>query len=480
MVKKEEKIEDTKEGQEIKKALSLSIREGASASVMTGTGNSFITPFALSIGANNFQIGFLSSFVGLVGPLTQLYNSRAIEKYSRKKVVMLTVLLQALLWIPIIVLGMAYYFGFFVDYLPWLLILFYSVHIGIGAIAGPVWFSWMGDLVPEKFRGDYFSKRNKIVTTVSVIMMLIAGFFLDFFRTNGSVLIGFSILFSIAMLARIYSVFIFRKQYCPKLELPKDYYFSFREFVARALTNNFGKFVFFMGFFYFAVSIASPFFAVYMLKELEFNYLWFTIITLSSSVFSIIAMTFWGKFSDKYGNRLVLVISSVLISFVPIFWLFSSSKLYIIFVPQLVGGLAWGGFNLAAFNFIYDSVTPPKRALCSIYNNVFVGMGIFVGAMAGGAVARYTSFNLFGSSLIFLFLISAFARLIVSVSFLKFVKEVRVIDKPPMLIRDVRFTGLMENGLHRARDAMMHLETPEKRIKKNFKRVEKIFVKNEE
>src|SRR3989344_1579015 len=144
------------------------------------------------------------------------------------------------MWLPILALGLFFYKDLFVQALPILLIVFYSLYAIFGAIAGPAWFSLMGDLVPEKIRGKYFSKRNRIAGTIVLVSTLIAGFLLDFFKTKGLVFIGFTILFFFASILRLIASYFFSKHYEPKLKLKKDYYFSFLEFLRKAPQNNFG------------------------------------------------------------------------------------------------------------------------------------------------------------------------------------------------------------------------------------------------
>ncbi len=445
-----------------KEALKTSIVEGSSNAVMAGAGSSFVTPYAIALKASNLQIGFLSSFVGLIGPLAQLGSSHLMERYSRKKIVFTSVILQALIWIPIMLLGMMFYFKIWQNYLPLFLIVLYSIHGGIGAIAGPAWFSWMGDLVPEKHRGRYFAKRNKIVESVAIIAMLAAGLLLDLFKTKGFLFIGFSVLFSIGMLSRIYSSKLLNSQYQPPLKLRKGYYFSFWQFLGRMRKTNFGKFVIFNSLMNLAVAISAPFFTVYMLEELNLSYTWFTVINLSSSVFSILTYSFWGKITDKYGNRIVIIISSLAVPLVPILWMFSTSNWYLIFVPSLIGGIFWGGFAISTFNFVYDSTKPDHRALCVTYNNLLSGITIFLGSAIGGLIAKYGIgiASIFGLNIFFfIFLISGILRLVVSVIFLPKIKEVRKTKKPHMLTRELRPLWHFEHhGLHNFRSShLMHI-----------------------
>lgn len=481
IAKKKKQIKEDKKELEVienkKKTLNVSIKEGAANSVKVGFGHSFMTPFALALNASNFQIGFLASFIGLVGPLAQLGNSHLMEKYERRKIVMSTIFIANLLWIPIILLGLMFYFKIWLAALPVLLIIFYSIHIGIGAVAGPAWFSWMGDLVPKHKRGRYFSRRNRITGAVAIVSMLIAGFLLDFFKTKGFVLTGFTILFSIAMVSRFYSVYLFKKHYAPKIKLRKGYYFSFYQFIHRSLKNNFGKFAVFVGLIHLAAFISSPFVAVYMLKELEFSYIWFTVITLSASVFSLAVLPFWGKFTDKYGNRLTLFLCAIFIPLVPILWIFSTSKLYLILVPSLIGGVFWAGFGLASVNFIYDSVKQEHRALCSTYYNVLIGVGVFIGSIVGGAIAKYSSVKLMGSIFLLLFLISGIARAVVAFLFLPHIKEIRHTRKPPLLVKEHRFLQTLGHQVNHFNSSITHYShIPEVRTKQ-LGELRKIFVK---
>jgi len=265
-----------------KEALDISIKEGAAAHISTSTGTSYITPFALAMNASPLQIGFLSSFAGLLNPVAQMFGSKMMEETSRKKLVIKTVLYQALMWIPIAILGLLFWQGIFQQHLVTVLIVLYSLFIIFGGLHTPSWYSWMGDLIPDKKRGRYFAKRNKIAGTAGLIAALIAGLVLDAFKTKGLIFIGFAILFASSFTFRLISHVKLKKQYSPDFKLKKGYYFSFWNFIKTY--DNFGKFAVFRATFNFALMIASPFFAVYMLNVLGFSYTTFIIVSLSASI----------------------------------------------------------------------------------------------------------------------------------------------------------------------------------------------------
>lgn len=413
-----------------KETLKESINEGSWFSVMSGTGTNYITPFALILNATNFQIGLLTSLVGLISPFSQLYGSRLIEKHPRKEIIMKFASFQALMWLPIIALVFLFWQGIALSYLPWMLILFYLMLMIFGSIVHPAWFSMMGDVIPENRKGRYFGLRRKIVEMTLLITTILAAFLLDYFETRGMVLVGFAFLFSIAAFSRFRTVASFREHYEPPLKLTKGYYFSLKSFLTKGLKTNFGKFTTYSLFVYLAVMIASPFFAVYLLEDLQLSYKLFMVVFMSANVFSIIFLPIVGKISDRFGSRFLLKLGATLIPLVPLLWLFSSNVLYLIFIPQLIGGLGWAAFSISSASFIYDSVKPNHRGLCIAYFHILIGIGTFIGALIGGFLTSNISYS-FMNPFLFVFLVSGVLRGLAGFIFIPRIKEVRKLKRIP-------------------------------------------------
>ena len=402
------------------KALKVSIHEGAASSLSLSIGETYITPFALALKAQPFHIGIINSFSGLISPLAQFFGSKILEKYTRKKIVLFSALIQSLLWIPIVLLAFAFWKGMFQENAIYFLLIFYSLLSALGGLLYPAWFSWMGDLVPEKERGKYFGNRTRILSAVGLIGVLIGAFVLDAFKTRGLLLFGFASLFLAASLFRFVSYIILHKQYSPQFKLKKKYYFSLLDFLKRF--DNFGKFAVYQALFNFVLMIASPFFAVYMLQELNFNYITFMIVTIRSTIYYLIFVTLIGKFSDKYGNRLLLHTGAFLFSINPILWIFIKSPLLLILIPQMIVGLANAALVIGHINFTYGSVSKEHRAICTAYANILIGIGVFFGSLLGGLIINYAHPS-FINTFVFVFLISAIGRFAVSFIFLKILKD---------------------------------------------------------
>ncbi len=401
-----------------------SIKEGIFAVAKGSFGDYFISPFAIAINTSSSLVALLSSISGILGPLSQMFGSRLLEKYSRKKIVLRTVFFESLMWIPFIAIAFLFYKGIITSLLPIFLLLSFALYITLANLAGPAWFSWMGDIVDEKFRGRWFAKRNLILGFITVILALTASFFLDYFKKQNMIMLGFGIFFTLALFSRLISWRIFKKQYEPKIKLKKGYYFSFTDFVLKCPKTNFGKFAIFRTLFSFAAGISAPLLAVYLLRNLGFEYKTYMLITLAGTVFSLLVLALWGKFADKYGNYRTIFLTSLFLPIIPILWILSPSPIYLLLVPSIISGISWAGFNLATGNFIYDNVSQEKRGLVVSYYNMLVGIATALGAGVGALLIKFLP-TIILAPIVLIFLLGAVLRLIVTIWWLPKIKEVK-------------------------------------------------------
>ena len=413
-----------KEGNKIKKSLTYSILDGAFYSIMVGFGESFFSAFAVFLKANNLQLGLLGSLPQALGSLSQFFSNRLIKLFnSRKNFVCISALLEGLMYIPI---ALVFFLG---ELKVYHLIFFVCLYWLFGMILTPAWSSWMGDLVNEKERGVYFGRRNRIAGFASFVSLLIGGYILHNF-SDGVIneYIGFVVIFSLALMSRMVSFLYLTKKYEPAYAAMPEAQFSFIDFIRQARFRNYGLFVIYLCIMNFSVFLAGPFFAAYMLYDLNLDYMTFTIINAAALIVKYIFMPVWGKASDLYGTKKVLALTGFLMPVVPVLWLFSKDVLYLIII-QAYSGFIWAGFEIASFNFIFDTTSSEKRATCIAYYNILNGIAIFLGAVIGGFIAKYN--DLFWSKYLLVFLLSFVFRYIASFIFIPRLREVRQVEHIP-------------------------------------------------
>ncbi|MBW1783563.1 MAG: MFS transporter, partial [Deltaproteobacteria bacterium] len=185
----------------------------------------------------------------------------------------------------------------------------------------------------------------------------------------------------------------------------------------------------------FSVAFSGPYFALYMLRDLKFSYLQFTVVTATAIITQFLTFRYWGGLTDRFGNKKILNICGWGIGVVPLLWLVSAHLGYLMAI-QAYGGFVWAGFSLSAVNFLFDAVTPAKRARCVAYQGVINGVSVFMGSLCGGLVASRLpeSFSIGPwtwsplSALPLIFLISGIIRFVSAGFFLKKFREVRPVE----------------------------------------------------
>jgi MFS family permease len=161
----------------------------------------------------------------------------------------------------------------------------------------------------------------------------------------------------------------------------------------------------------------------------------------------------WGRLADVYGNRLVLIVTSISLPIVPLLWLLSDNFWWLL-VFQATSGLSWSGFTLSCGNLLYELVPRTRRAAYVAFHNVGTAAGVFAGAMlgAGLAVALPPRTVLFGdaagaSNLLYLFALSGLTRAIVAALLARrirdFRKPRREISAPALVMRVTGFNAML-------------------------------------
>lgn len=433
--KKKEDLKQQKEDPEYlkkEKSLNYVVKDGFFTSIKSGFTESFIMPFAIALNASTGMIAALASVPQLLGNFFQLFSQELLKIFkTRSKLIFWTAFFQAFIWLPLLLVP------FIARDQLWLVLLLVTIEAILGHFQGPIYNSLLGDLISEDKRGEFFGNRNRIINLVNFIATFIAGLLINFFQKfdNGKafyVFVGFGILFFVAFISRLMAAFYKKKVYDPKYVPPKDNA-SFLTFMQRMTKNNYGIFVMYVLLLKMAASISLPFFALYLLKDLQLGYLYFTIIMTTSIVSSFFAMSIWGKMIDKHGSKRVLTISGFLVPFSPLLlilaiYINNPTWLFIfLLVEEILAGIAWAAFNLSTSSFLFDATTPKDRVKNIAYYNFLVGVGVFLGATLGGLLTKIYPVWI-TSNIPFILLTSGILRMLATILLIRRVREARMVE----------------------------------------------------
>jgi len=428
-----------------------SIFDGSAYSVMLGLTQNYITPYALTMNATTQQIGLLTSVPNFTMAATQFVAPALAERAgSRKGFILPMALMQALTWLPILLIPY-----FFHTHQVWWLIAFVTLSTAFDSALNPVWGGMMADIVPVQMRGRFFGLRNRITAFISGAFSYAAGGILQLLTGNTN--LAFTIIFTGAIASRLVSFYFLSQMYEPLGSATRTKSHDSVLGIARGLfSTNIGMFIMLCALMNFTTTMAGPFFSPYMLVDLHFSYITYTIIN-SVAGFAVVGfMTWWGKRIDRAGSIKILTITSFFVPFVAIGWAIYDT-LWWLTLMQIFSGFAWAGFQLASGVFIYNAAPPHNRTRYIAFYNSLVFLGVSVGSLTGGLVAPLLP-AFMGSYFRSIFMVSGIARLAVALFFIRRIKEVRKvpqIEASELLFSDFqrpwrnRAYAYLANHLHR-------------------------------
>ncbi len=72
--------------------------------------------------------------------------------------------------------------------------------------------------------------------------------------------------------------------------------------------GNFRRLLVFVASWQFAVNVATPFFTVFIVRQLHFNISFVMVLSVASQIANILALRLWGTLSDRFANKSVLAV----------------------------------------------------------------------------------------------------------------------------------------------------------------------------
>ncbi|TNE58179.1 MAG: MFS transporter [Alphaproteobacteria bacterium] len=430
------------------RSLQHSVRDGVTYSLMAGAGESYFSAFAVLLKASTAQVGAIATLPPMVASYFQLISVWLGNRTGwRKEIIIAGAIIQALMLIPLAILPLLFP-AHAVPILILCIILYYiGPHLG-----SPQWGSLMGAIVPESKRGRFFARRTRYCSIASFSALIGAGLTLQLFDSWAMPYYGFMTIFLAASVARGISTWHLLQMVDPGQKRgPKLALFG-PNILRRLTRSRFIRFSLFFALMQFAVAISGPFIVVHMLRDLHFSYVELTFNNATSVLFQILTLSRWGRLSDLFGNRLILVVTGFTIPFIPTLWTLSSNYYYLLSL-QALSGVTWSGFTLSATNFVYDLTEPHRRAVYMAVHGTIAATAVFFGASFGGWLSTHLplSVSLFGWQLQWefalygVFMSATCARLIVALLFLPMMQEVRRVrpmTPSGLIFRVTRFSNV--------------------------------------
>lgn len=418
------------------RSINYSVKDGLFTSIKAGFTENFVMPFAIALNATSGMLAALSSVPQLLASFMQLFSQGSLKFFkTRSRLIFWSAFIQAFMWIPLLLIPLIAGDNMVLAFT--LLLIFITLETTMGTFQGPIYNSILGDIIDEDKRGEFFGKRNRIVNLMGFISTLTAGVLLGFFRRmdDGNahyIFFGFGILFALAFVSRVISAYYKGKIFDPPYAPPKNK-IKFTQFLKNMTNNNYGIFVLYVFMFKMVANISAPFFALYLLRDMQMPYIYYTLIIGASIIASFLTMGIWGRMIDRRGSKLVLKISGFLIPFCPMLMIVAvylpdaHTRFLYLLIEEAISGAVWAAFNLSTSSFLFDATSKDERVKYIAYYNFLTGIAVFLGATLGGfLIHRYPVWII--STIPYVLLTTGILRLIVTSVFIRKVREARMVE----------------------------------------------------
>jgi MFS family permease len=416
------------------RGLRYGLRDGACQAVTQGSGEQYLSAFALLLHASPFQLSVLSALPQLIGTGAQLVSVKLLQWFpNRKALISVGTVGQAFAWVPIVLLPLL-----IPQWGPWLVVCGAAAYFACAHFTTPAWNSLIADWLDQHERGAYFARRAQIIAILSFFALCGAGWVLSLWQHSSAAWWGFVLIFVLAGGARILSALALSPVQDIHPTAHQEAQLGFRGFFRLSATKNFRRFLLFSGLMHASVLIAGPFFVLYMLQDLQLSYIGYGGWLAAGLLGQLLTLQAWGQFGDRFGNKALLSITGFTVPILPMLYLVSTNLGFLLAV-NFLGGVIWAGLALGLQNYVFDSVKPEERAKAIALYSTVNAIGWSVGALLGSWLVESLPAHIEwegvilqpASNLPFVFFLSGVLRLMVSSSLLGTFHEARQVEQVP-------------------------------------------------
>ena len=347
------------------------------------TGGMFLIGYALKLGANDAQIGLMSTIPMLcIG--VQLLTAAMVERgASRRRLTLAFSLLNVSGWALIILIPYVAATASATAKV-YLLIGVLTLAAAFAQVSGNARGSWVGDLIPSRFRGTFFGRMAMYGGLVAMLFAIVEGAFLD--RISHLGLSAFSALFGFGMVFGLASAFLFLPQ--PEMPLARhEAAGNLLKMVRETFANRALMTVALFAIVWSFQGVAGPFYVTYMLRDLHMPFLGIGLVNAVVTIGILASGPFWGRIIDRWGCRPVITVCTATLAPIQLVWIWMDSpgRVYVVVsAVNLLVGVGLSGIIVGMNTLIYKITPAAGRSVqFAVYSIVVVLMAAPLPAIGG-------------------------------------------------------------------------------------------------
>ncbi len=384
--------------------------EGAVGAIILNLANPFFSMFARRMGANDYEIGLISSLPALVGILALIPGSILVDRSSnKKKIVSILILLFGIMY-PLAALTPL--LGNFKVPLFVTVIALMNWPFSVFNIS---WQSFFSDVMAVQFNSA-FTKRTRAATVMGTTTALAAGLLLSYIPKNDSErILMYQLFFGLSFVLSIIQSWLLKKVSAPPVLKSNEEKSKNLSLIKESLSNliinkEFRIFIILSFIFHVSWQMGWPLFFIYQVDVVGINEAWLSYVNVAVGFAGILTYTMWGKVIEKKGAKFVLIIGTLGLAVNALTIILVKSQ-YMLLIQSTLTGLTFSAFSLAIFENLIEVVPKKNKTINIALYTTLINISQFVSPMVGVWFYKHTSiiislgfigaFRLFASMLFF-------------------------------------------------------------------------------
>ncbi len=403
---------DTLEGRNIRNLYAETVWFG----LLNGLAGTFVSVFALRLGATTGQVGWLTALPALVNIVWLVPAARILERQRhRLPLILLTGFLQRLGYLLIALMPFILVTG----RVEALILLNTLITLPTGVISTGITVL-LPDLAPPERRGQVISVRWLILSTMATLAALVGGRLLDLMPVplNYQVLLGGGAILSMLSLYYLRRIRVPNDGLSQAASHPRQRngWQRLRHSLAGIRAQRaFVRFAVASFVFHWGLYLPAALWSVLRVRELAASDTWIGLIAVVVDACTIAGYFFWGKVSAKRGDRWVLVVTTLGVTTYALVTAVVPSLEWML-LTSVLGGLSWAGCNLALFNVMLSVCPDDRRPTYVALYTALLNVTAFAGPLLGAALSSWAGIRL-------AFVVAGGVRLVGMLLFLWLVRE---------------------------------------------------------
>ena len=375
--------------------------------------NYSLTLFMEAIGASGVMIGLMMTarqmMVTAQIPAALLFENLPEHRGARKRYWAIPALVHRFIWF--IVAALALWGKPGALWLPWAVIIIVGLSDFSANASAPMWYSWMADLIPHKTAGQFWGRRQSIVTVGLLLGLALAGFLLDHFRIPGTGKtspLGFALVFGIGAVFGVMDILIHLKVREPRRSPTPRHTGIASRLLAPLRNPDFLRLTLAMSAVAVAMAMLGPYGLIYLKRNYPVTYTHIAILNMIGSLGAVLASYSMGKLSDRIGPRVLCAILIIVAPLTATSWFFINTTYVTLHlpwigewsVPQAVLNQAFATFLGGA---LFSAIFPCQLRLAALLSSTsgrtmamavhwsILGIIGSLGSILGGAIMDWFS-----------------------------------------------------------------------------------------